>query len=49
MRIAQLVVQPVIHAELEEVTELEETHRGRWMGLDIQGIEQLTLVKSYLS
>ena len=28
MRIAQLVVQPVIHAELEEVVELEETHRG---------------------
>lgn len=28
MRIAQLVVQPVIHAELEEVAELEETHRG---------------------
>lgn len=28
MRIAQLVVQPVIHAELEEVTKLEETHRG---------------------
>ncbi len=28
MRIAQLVVQPVIHAELEEVEELEETHRG---------------------
>ncbi len=28
MRIAQLVVQPVVHAELEEVTELEETHRG---------------------
>lgn len=28
MRIAQLVVQPVIHAELEEVTELENTHRG---------------------
>ncbi|MBS1257914.1 MAG: Deoxyuridine 5'-triphosphate nucleotidohydrolase [Candidatus Scalindua arabica] len=28
MRIAQLVVQPVIHAELEEVEELEDTHRG---------------------
>lgn len=28
MRIAQLVVQPVIHAELEEVMELEDTHRG---------------------
>ena len=28
MRIAQLVVQPVIHAELEEVKELEDTHRG---------------------
>ncbi len=28
MRIAQLVVQPVIHAELEEVAELEDTHRG---------------------
>ena len=28
MRIAQLVVQPVIHAELEEVMELDETHRG---------------------
>ena len=28
MRIAQLVVQPVVRAELEEVTELEETHRG---------------------
>ena len=28
MRIAQLVVQPVIHAELEEVTELDDTHRG---------------------
>ena len=28
MRIAQLVVQPVTHAELEEVEELEETHRG---------------------
>ena len=28
MRIAQLVLQPVIHAELEEVSELEETHRG---------------------
>jgi dUTP pyrophosphatase len=28
MRIAQLVIQPVIHAELEEVAELEETHRG---------------------
>lgn len=28
MRIAQLVVQPVTHAELEEVKELEETHRG---------------------
>ncbi len=28
MRIAQLVVQPVIRAELEEVAELEETHRG---------------------
>ncbi len=28
MRIAQLIVQPVVHAELEEVDELEETHRG---------------------
>ena len=28
MRIAQLVVQPVVRAELEEVAELEETHRG---------------------
>lgn len=28
MRIAQLVVQPVIHAELEEVMELDETRRG---------------------
>ncbi len=28
MRIAQLVVQPVVHAELEEVTELDDTHRG---------------------
>ncbi len=28
MRIAQLVVQPVVHAELEEVMELEDTHRG---------------------
>ena len=28
MRIAQLVVQPVVHAELEEVTELADTHRG---------------------
>ncbi len=28
MRIAQLVVQPVIHAELEEVAELDDTHRG---------------------
>ena len=28
MRIAQLVVQPVTHAELEEVAELEDTHRG---------------------
>ncbi|MHC4453736.1 MAG: dUTP diphosphatase [Planctomycetota bacterium] len=28
MRIAQLVVQPVVHAELEEVVELEDTHRG---------------------
>ncbi len=29
MRIAQLVVQPVVRAELEEVVELEETHRGK--------------------
>ncbi|MEE9259640.1 MAG: dUTP diphosphatase [Candidatus Scalindua sediminis] len=28
MRIAQLVVQPVVRAELEEVAELEETYRG---------------------
>jgi len=28
MRIAQLVIQPVVRAELEEVEELEETHRG---------------------
>ncbi|MCP4265729.1 MAG: dUTP diphosphatase [Candidatus Brocadiaceae bacterium] len=28
MRIAQLVVQPVVHAELEEVVDLDETHRG---------------------
>jgi dUTP pyrophosphatase len=28
MRIAQLVVQPVVHAELEEVIDLDETHRG---------------------
>lgn len=28
MRIAQLVVQPVVRAELEVVNELEETHRG---------------------
>lgn len=28
MRIAQLVIQPVVYAELKEVTELEETHRG---------------------
>lgn len=28
MRIAQLVVQPVVRAELEEVKELDETHRG---------------------
>ncbi len=28
MRIAQLVVQPVVHAELEEVEDLDETHRG---------------------
>ncbi len=28
MRIAQLVVQPVVHAELEEVAELDDTHRG---------------------
>mgnify|MGYP003411788709 FL=1 len=29
MRIAQLVIQPVVRAELEEVEELEETHRGK--------------------
>ncbi len=28
MRIAQLVVQPVVRAVLEEVEDLEETHRG---------------------
>jgi len=28
MRIAQLVIQPVVHAELEEVANLDETHRG---------------------
>lgn len=28
MRIAQLVVQPVVHAELEEVDDLDETDRG---------------------
>ncbi|MCP5004572.1 MAG: dUTP diphosphatase [Planctomycetes bacterium] len=28
MRIAQLVVQPVVRAMLEEVDELDETHRG---------------------
>ncbi len=28
MRIAQLVIQPVVRAELEEVNELEDTHRG---------------------
>ena len=29
MRTAQLVIQPVVRAELEEVEELEETHRGK--------------------
>lgn len=28
MRIAQMVIQPVVRAELEEVSELEDTHRG---------------------
>ncbi|MCP4978145.1 MAG: dUTP diphosphatase, partial [Maribacter sp.] len=28
MRIAQLVVQPVVHAELEETVDLDETQRG---------------------